>query len=100
MARRITAWLLIILYNCVAVSDILSTIVALDSGAGVEANPVVLAMMDHVGDGWMLAKLSLQGVVSFMVAWFPHWIVLGFFAVATLGNLWIVYNNLAIAGFF
>jgi hypothetical protein len=35
-----------------------------------------------------------------MVLWFPHWIVLAFFAVATAGNAWIVANNFTIAGFF
>ena len=74
--------------------------IALESGAGVEANPVLRAMMEHAGDGWILAKLALQGVISVMVLWFPHWIVLGFFTIATTGNAWIVYNNFAIAGVF
>lgn len=54
--------------------------------------------MEHAGSGWMLAKLALQGVISFMVLWFPHWIVIGFFTIATLGNAMVVYNNFLIAG--
>lgn len=99
-ARRMTAWVLIIAYNFIGVADITSTVMALDMGAGAEANPVVASMMTHAGDHWVVGKLALQGVISFMVAWFPHWIVLGFFGLATLGNLWVVYNNFAIAGVF
>ena len=98
--RRIAAWALIITYNLVGVADIISTITALESGAGAEANPFLNALMVHAGDGWILAKLALQGLISFMVLWFPHWIVLGFFSVATAGNAWVVWNNFQIAGVF
>lgn len=96
-ARR-CAWALIIVYNMVGIADIISTVIAIDRGAGVEANPFVNAMMIHAGDGWILGKLALQALISFMVLWFPHWIVLGFFTMATAGNAWIVYNNFLIAG--
>jgi len=92
------AWLFVIIYNLVGIADICSTVFALRIGAGEEANPIVLGMMNHAGDGWIIAKLFLQGVISFMVVWFPHWIVLTFFAVATAGNALVVANNLAIAG--
>ncbi len=92
------AWFLVIFYNIVGVADIISTVIALDAGAGVEANPFLNAMMVHAGDGWIIAKLGLQGLISFMVLWFPHFIVLFFFAVATTGNLLIVLNNFSIAG--
>lgn len=98
--RRYTAWVLVFIYNIVGATDIASTMAALDSGAGVEANPFIRTLMDHIGDSWVLAKLALQGVISVMVLWFPHWIVLGFFAAATFGNALIVYNNFAIAGVF
>ncbi len=96
--RRRAAWALVIIYNMVGVTDIISTVIALDSGAGVEANPILNALMIHAGEGWIVAKLALQGLISFMVLWFPHWIVLTFFAVATSGNAWIVWNNFSIAG--
>ncbi|MEM8772073.1 MAG: DUF5658 family protein [Pseudomonadota bacterium] len=99
-ARRLAAALAVVIYNVVGVADIYSTVLALEIGAGEEANPFVRAMMDHAGDGWVIGKLALQGVISIMVLWFPHWIVIGFFSVATLGNMWVVYNNLAIAGVF
>ena len=98
--RRYAAWVLVIVYNIVGVADIISTVIALDSGAGVEANPFVQTLMTHAGDGWIFAKLGLQGVISFMVLWFPHWIVLGFFTLAAAGNAWVVYNNFSIAGAF
>ncbi len=97
---RVAAWALVIAYNIVGVADIVSTVIAVDSGAGVEANPILAALMTHAGAGWILAKLALQGLISFMVLWFPHWIVLGFFATAIAGNAWIVANNFFIAGVF
>lgn len=98
--RRRTAWAVVIIYNLIGIADIISTIVAINAGAGFEANPVMRTAMEHAGDGWVIAKLALQGVISFMVLWFPHWVVLGLFAAATAGNAWIVYNNLSIVGFF
>ncbi|WP_395072450.1 DUF5658 family protein [Hyphococcus sp.] len=92
------AWALVVIYNFVGVADIISTVIALESGAGVEANPLLNALMVHAGEGWILAKLGLQGLISFMVLWFPHWIVLFFFTVATAGNILIVANNFAIGG--
>lgn len=97
-ARRLAAAVAVIIYNIVGAGDIYSTIYAIDVGAGAEANPVIRAMMEHAGDGWVLGKLALQGVITFMVLWFPHWIVLGFFSLATIGNAFVVYNNLTIAG--
>ena len=94
------AWVLVMVYNIVGVTDIISTVIALDSGAGVEANPLLNALMVHAGEGWIFAKLGLQGLISFMVLWFPHWIVLFFFTVATTGNILIVANNFSIAGVF
>jgi len=98
--RRWAAWMLVIVYNFVGVADIVSTVTAIDAGAGVEANPILNALMTHAGDGWIVAKLALQGLISFMVLWFPHWIVLAFFAAATSGNAWVVWNNFTIAGVF
>ena len=97
-ARRLAAAVAVIVYNVVGVADIYSTIYALEIGAGTEANPFLRAVMEHAGDGWVLAKLALQVVISVMVLWFPHWIVIGFFTFATAGNALVVYNNLTIAG--
>ncbi len=99
IGRRV-AWIVVIIYNIVGLSDIASTIVALESGTGYEANPIMRTAMEQAGGAWVLAKLALQGVISFMVLWFPHWIVIGFFSVATIGNAVIVYNNFVIAGVF
>ena len=96
--RRRAAWLIVIIYNVVGITDIISTNIAIGSGAGIEANPMLRFAMEQAGDGWMVAKLALQGVISFMVLWFPHWIVISIFTIATAGNALIVYNNFAIAG--
>ena len=96
--RRRAAIVAVIIYNIVGIADIFSTVYALETGAGVEANPFLRAMMEHAGDGWVLGKLALQGVITVMVLWFPHWFVVSFFALATIGNAWIVYNNLVIGG--
>lgn len=98
--RMTAAWIVVIVYNLVGFTDIYSTILAIDSGMGVEANPIIRTAMDHVGDGWVYAKLGLQGVITCMVLWFPHWFVVGMFTLATAGNAFIVYNNLSIAGVF
>ena len=90
----------VIIYNIVGVLDIVSTIIAIETGAGYEANPLIRTAMEEWGAGWIAAKLSLQGVVTAMVLYFPHLIVLGFFITATSWNGWIVYNNFAIAGVF
>ncbi len=97
---RTLAWIAVIVYNIVGLTDIVSTVLAVESGAGTEANPILRAVMENIGEGWILAKLALQGVISFMVLWFPHWIVLSFFSAAILGNAWIVYNNFLISGVF
>lgn len=86
------------LYNLVGLSDILSTAHAIGIGAGEEANPVLKAAMDHFGMGWVGAKLALQMVVSAMVLWFPHRIVLALFIAAVAFNVGVVYSNLQIAG--
>ncbi|MEM8934976.1 MAG: DUF5658 family protein [Pseudomonadota bacterium] len=96
--RRSAAITAVVLYNLVGFADIYSTISAIESGRGLEANPVLRAFMEHMGDGWVIAKLGLQAVISFMVLWFPHWIVLAFFGLATGANLWVVHNNFMIAG--
>ena len=98
--RRRTALALVIIYNLVGIADIFSTTIAIESGAGTEANPIVRLAMQHAGDAWIVGKLALQGVISVMVLWFPHWFVLAMFGVATMGNSWIVYNNFLIAGYF
>lgn len=95
---RFVAAFAVVAYNIVGIVDIYSTVVAIEFGAGAEANPFLRVMMEHAGDGWIIAKLFLQCVISFMVLWFPHWFVLSLFTLATAGNALIVYNNLLIGG--
>ncbi len=97
---RLAAVIAVVVYNIVGVADIYSTVVAIETGAGTEANPFLRVMMENAGEGWILAKLALQFVISFMVLWFPHWFVLSLFTLATAGNALVVYNNLLISGHF
>ena len=90
----------IVIYNIVGVADIYSTHHAISLGVAEEANPVMRAAMENFGFGWILAKLMLQALISFMVVWFPHRLVLGIFAVAVAFNAGVVYSNLTIAGVF
>lgn len=89
---------LVVIYNLVGIADIVSTTMALNTGAGYEANPFIRLLMEEIGSGWIPAKLFLQGVISAMVLYFPHWIVIIFFALATTWNADIVHNNFVIAG--
>lgn len=95
-----TAWAAVIVYNCVGLLDIYSTSLGLASGAGEEVNPVIAAAMAHFGAGWIVAKLALQVVISFMVLWFPHRAVLAIFSLAVLFNAGVVCQNFVVAGFF
>lgn len=89
---------IIVVYNAVGVADILSTTHAIALGAGEEANPVLKAAMEHFGPAWVAAKLFLQAVISFMVLWFPHRIVLAIFTAAVAFNAAVVWSNLEIGG--
>ncbi len=88
---------LVALYNLVGVFDIISTIAAIELGVAEEANPLMRYVMDNHGIGWIAAKLVLQLIISAMVLWFPHRIVLFIFAFAVWTNGFIVLNNFRIA---
>lgn len=93
---RLAAAVLVVVYNVVAAVDIYATQTGIASGVAEEVNPLMRAGMEHLGLGWIAAKLALQGVITAMVLWFPHRIVLGIFAAAILFNAAIVLNNLHI----
>lgn len=87
----------VFVYNIVGVLDIVSTIAAIELGRAQEANPLMRAIMENHGAGWIGAKLFLQLVISGMVLWFPHRIVVGVFSLAITINGLIVANNFLIA---
>lgn len=91
------AFAAVLVYNIVGVLDIVSTIAAIELGRAEEANPLMRAIMDEHGPGWIAAKLFLQLVISGMVLWFPHRIVIAVFALAVTTNGLIVANNFLIA---
>lgn len=88
----------VIAYNAVGLLDIHSTSVGLSLGGVEEANPIMRAAMDNFGHGWIGAKLFLQVVISAMVLWFPHRIVLAIFVIAVTFNAAVVWSNLKVAG--
>lgn len=94
------AWTAVILYNLVGLADIYSTAVGIERGLAEEINPLMRAAMDNIGVGWIVAKLMLQLLISYMVLWFPHRIVLAIFIAAATFNAWIVCRNFEIGGFF
>ena len=87
----------VFVYNIVGVLDIVSTIAAIELGRAQEANPLMRAIMESHGPGWIGAKLFLQLVISGMVLWFPHRIVITVFTLAITLNGLIVMNNFWIA---
>ena len=98
MLRWRVALYSVVIYNLVGLADVVSTTIALSSGAGYEANPFIRTLMEEIGNGWIAAKFALQLVITAMVLYFPHWIVLGFFITATVWNGIVVHNNFVIGG--
>lgn len=91
------AFAAVVVYNFVGLFDIISTIAAIELGVAEEANPFMRAIMDHHGVAWIGAKAALQLLISAMVLWFPHRIVLIMFIFAVWTNGFIVLNNFRIA---
>jgi hypothetical protein len=87
----------VLFYNFVGLFDIVSTIAALERETAREANPLMRAIMDNYGPMWIATKLALQFLISGMVLWFPHRIVLMMFLAAASLNAAIVLNNFRIA---
>ncbi len=95
--NMIFAFAVVSIYNFVGIFDIISTIAAIELGVAEEANPIMRAMMEQYGVGWVAAKLFLQITISAMVLWFPHRIVLLIFTFSVWVNGFIVLNNFRIA---
>jgi len=91
------AFTVIAAYNLIGILDIISTVAAIELGVAEEANPFLRAVMEHYGLAWVAAKLFLQIVISGMVLWFPHRVVLMIFTLAVWTNGFIVLNNFRIA---
>lgn len=91
------AYAAVVAYNFIGLFDIISTIAAIGLGVAEEANPVMSAIMHHYGAGWIAAKMLLQLLISAMVLWFPHRIVLTIFIFAIWMNGFVVLNNFRIA---
>ncbi len=91
---------LAVVYNLVGALDIISTVAGLQAQLGEEANPFVRLLMDNLANGWILAKLGLQLLVTVMILWFPHRLVLMIFTVPVAVTAMVVWNNLQIAGMF
>jgi hypothetical protein len=99
-AQRAAAIGAVAVYNFVGLLDIFSTMIGLSAGGVEEANPFLRVAMASFGPGWIGAKLFLQAVITVMVLWFPHRIVLAIFIIAVICNAGVVYNNLHVAGVF
>lgn len=91
------AILFVVFYNVLGVLDIVSTTIGL-RGLATEANPLVRSLMDNFSHGWIYTKLALQFIVTAMLLWFPHRLVLGIFALPMAFMGYVVVNNLQIVG--
>ncbi len=89
-----------VLYNVMGGLDIVSTVAGLQAQLGEEANPFIRLLMDNFSNGWIPAKLILQLLVTAMILWFPHRLVLAIFSMSMMMTGWVVWNNLQIAGYF
>ena len=94
-----SAIILVITYTLISFADISSTILALTSGNGTEANPFIRGLMNY-GNLWISVKLILHTLICFMILWFPHRMVLAIlFPMVALSGA-VVLNNYFIAGYF
>ncbi|MCI4660452.1 MAG: DUF5658 family protein [Neomegalonema sp.] len=64
-------WLAVFLVM-VGFLDVVSTEVALGTGAAREANPVVRSMMESIGVYWIAPKMLLHVMLGYMVVWYPN----------------------------
>ena len=94
-ANRVTALLIVTLYNVAGFADVWTTVHALGLGAS-EANPVVRGFMDLLAHYWVIPKLGSQLLVSAMILWFPHRFVLAIFTLAVAATCATVWSNLGV----
>ncbi len=96
----IASAIIAVVYNVLGALDIVSTVAGLQAQMGAEANPFIRLLMENLTSGWIPAKLILQLLVTAMILWFPHRLVLAIFSVSMLMTALVVWNNLNIAGLF
>lgn len=94
-ANRIAALVIAVVYNAAGFADVHSTIQGLSLGA-VESNPVVGSFMEAFATYWVAPKLASQLLVTAMILWFPHRLVLAIFSVAVAATSLVVVNNLRV----
>ena len=90
-----SAFAIIVVYNIVGMMDILSTGLALAVNVNAqEGNPFLSYLMESGDTTWIITKLLLQALVSFMIIWFPHKTVLMMFVPVVIINALVVLNNI------
>ena len=94
-ANRVTAILIVLLYNAAGFADVATTVQAMGMGAA-EANPIVRSFMDLLASYWVIPKLTSQIAVTAMILWFPHRFVLAIFTLAVAATCAVVWNNLQV----
>ena len=92
MARVFAALLVV-----VAGIDIVSTSAALAAGA-IEANPVALAMQQHLGASWAVPKVLIHLFFAMFILWLPSTRMLRCAGFVVVGYLLVAVNNLQLAG--
>lgn len=94
-ANRLTALLIVLLYNAAGFADVATTAQAMGMGAH-EANPIVRGFMDLLAAYWVVPKLGSQLLVTAMILWFPHRFVLAVFSLAVAATCAVVWNNVQV----
>lgn len=81
-----------LVYLFVGLMDILSTGFALGLGA-VEVNPLMAWLQTFEGSAWIQARLFAQTLISAMILFYPHKIVLMIVGTMVAVNAFVVWNN-------
>jgi hypothetical protein len=97
MIRIHLARSLLILIAVAQILDVISTNRALLSGAGVEANPLVAAVMAMMGSYWWLWKVALAGFFAYVALTLQE---VGLRRLALISALAKIYVVVIVSNFF
>ncbi len=78
------------------VADAVSTSMALGLAGAVEANPLVKALQDALGQAWVAPKLALHGALAALVAWYPNGPTLATMAAVGLITFAVSAHNVSV----
>ena len=88
-------WSLFVLFAILQVLDIITTIKAIDSGKGAEANPIIKAVMNKIGTApaLLISKAVIVGGMASAVYFFPSTALIVSLGVVICLYGWVIWNN-------